>query len=170
MILHCTSSYPAPAESVNLRAMQVMYEAFRVPVGYSDHTEGTDVALAAVALGACVLEKHFTLDRTLPGPDHRASLEPEELAAMVRSIRIVESALGDSRKRATSVEQDVKNVARRSIVARRTIADGTVITQDLLAFKRPGTGIPPSEYKKLIGRRAVRTIASDTLIKLEDLA
>ena len=169
-ILHCTSSYPAPPESVNLRAMQAMSDAFHVPVGLSDHTEGIEAALAAVALGACVIEKHFTLDRSLPGPDHKASLEPGELAAMVRSIRIVESTLGDGLKRATSVEEDVKDVARRSIVARRTIASGTLITQDLLTFKRPGTGIPPSEYKRVIGRKAARTIASDTLIKFEDLA
>ena len=122
VILHCTSSYPAPAESVNLRAMQAMYEAFHTPVGFSDHTRGMEAALAAVALGACVIEKHFTLDRSLPGPDHKASLEPQELAAMVRSIRIVESTLGDGQKLASSVEQDVKDVARRSIVARRTIA------------------------------------------------
>lgn len=170
VILHCTSSYPAPPESVNLRAMQSMADAFHVPVGFSDHTQGMEAALAAVALGACVIEKHFTLDRSLPGPDHKASLEPAELGALVRSIRIVESTLGDGLKRATSAEQDVKDVARRSIVARRTIASGTLITQDLLAFKRPGTGIPPSEYKKVIGRKAVRTIVSDTLIKFEDLA
>ncbi len=169
-ILHCTSSYPAPPDSVNLRAMQSMADAFNVPVGFSDHTQGMEAALAAVALGACIIEKHFTLDRSLPGPDHKASLEPAELGALVRSIRIVESTLGDGLKRATTVEQDLKDVARRSIVARRAIAIGTVVTQDLLAFKRPGTGIPPSEYKKVIGRKAVRTIASDTLIKFEDLA
>lgn len=170
VILHCTSSYPAPPESVNLRAMQSMADAFHVPVGFSDHTKGMEASLAAVALGACVIEKHFTLDAKLPGPDHKASLEPDELGALVRSIRIVESMLGDGLKRSTLAEQDVKEVARRSIVARRTIASGTLITQDLLAFKRPGTGIPPSEYKKVVGRKAARTIAPDTLIKFEDLA
>jgi N,N'-diacetyllegionaminate synthase len=170
VILHCTSSYPAPPETVNLRAMQSMADAFHVPVGFSDHTQGVEAALAAVALGACVIEKHFTLARSLPGPDHQASLEPAELGALIRGIRIVESTLGDGLKRATSAEQDVKDVARRSIVARKAIASGTLITQDLLAFKRPGTGIPPSEYQKVVGRKATRTIASDTLIRFEDLA
>jgi N,N'-diacetyllegionaminate synthase len=170
IVLHCTSSYPAPPSSVNLRAMQTMANAFHVPVGLSDHTQGSEAALAAVALGASVIEKHFTLDRSLPGPDHKASLEPGELNALVQSIRIVESALGDGLKRSTSVEQDVKRVARRSIVSRQTISSGTVITRELIAFKRPGTGIAPSEFAKVIGRKAARTIVADTLITLEDLA
>jgi N-acetylneuraminate synthase/N,N'-diacetyllegionaminate synthase len=169
VILHCTSSYPAPPESVNLRAMRAMADAFQVPVGFSDHTQGMEAALAAVAMGASVVEKHFTLDRSLPGPDHRASLEPGELAALIRSIRIVESALGDGLKRSTSVEQDVKSVARRSIVSRETISSGTVITRELIAFKRPGTGIAPSEFAKVVGRKAARTIVADSLITFEDL-
>jgi N,N'-diacetyllegionaminate synthase len=170
VILHCTSSYPAPPDCVNLRAMQTMADAFRVSVGLSDHTEGNEIALAAVALGASVIEKHFTLDRSFPGPDHKASLEPGELRALVKSIRIVESALGDGLKRSTSAEQDVKSVARRSIVSRQTISSGTVITRELIAFKRPGTGIAPSELPKVIGRKAARRIMADTLITFEDLA
>jgi N,N'-diacetyllegionaminate synthase len=170
VILHCTSSYPAPPESVNLRAMRTMEDAFQVPVGFSDHTQGMEAALAAVAMGASVIEKHFTLDRCLPGPDHKASLEPGELAALIRSIRIVESVLGDGLKRSTSVERDVKSVARRSIVSRETISSGTVITRELIAFKRPGTGIAPSEFARVIGRKAARTIVADTLITFEDLA
>lgn len=170
VILHCTSSYPAPPESVNLRAMRAMADVFHVPVGFSDHTQGMEAALAAVAMGASIIEKHFTLDRSLPGPDHKASLEPGELAALIRSVRIVESALGDGLKQSTSVEQDVKSVARRSIVSRQTISSGTVITRELIAFKRPGTGIAPSEFTKVIGRKAARTIVADTLITFEDLA
>jgi N,N'-diacetyllegionaminate synthase len=169
VILHCTSSYPAPAASVNLRAMQTLADAFHTPIGLSDHTMGIEVALAATALGACVLEKHFTLDRSLPGPDHRASLEPEELHSLVRGVRTVESALGDGRKHPMPSEEDVRNVARRSIVTLRTIPRGTLIAKDMLAFKRPGTGIPPSRLSTVIGQRAARTIAADTLIQLEDL-
>jgi len=168
-ILHCTSSYPAPPASVNLRAMLTLAKTFQVPVGLSDHTSGTEIAIAAAAMGASVLEKHFTLDRSLPGPDHRASLEPGELKALIGGIRDVESALGDGWKRPTDAEQDVKGVARRSIVSRGAIAPGTLITKELLAYKRPGTGIPPSEAPKVLGRRAARAIAADTVIRLEDL-
>lgn len=168
VILHCTSSYPASAANANLRAMQTMADAFHVPVGLSDHTMGIEVSLAAAALGASVLEKHFTLDRSLPGPDHRASLEPDELRLLVHSIRLVESALGDGRKRPTASEEDARMVARRSIVAQRTIPAGTLIVRDLLAFKRPGTGIPPYRLPDVIGRKATRTIPADTLIQCED--
>jgi N,N'-diacetyllegionaminate synthase len=169
VILHCTSSYPTPPASVNLRAMQTMADKFKVPVGLSDHTAGIEVALAATALGACVVEKHFTLDRSLPGPDHQASLEPDDLRSLVRGIRTVEAALGDGQKHAMQAEQDVKNVARRSIVAHRTIPQGSYITNDMLVFKRPGTGIPPSRVSAVIGRKATRTIQGDTLVQFEDL-
>lgn len=169
LILHATSSYPATAASANLRAMQTMSDSFDTPVGLSDHTTGIEVALAATALGACVLEKHFTLDRSLAGPDHKASLEPAELRSLVRGIRAVESALGDGRKQPTPSEEDVRRVARRSIVARSTIPSGTPIAPDLLAYKRPGTGIPPSRLGDVIGRRTTRTIPADTLIQFEDL-
>ena len=169
VILHATSSYPAPAASANLRAMQTLSDSFHAPVGLSDHTTGIEVALAATALGACVLEKHFTLDRSLAGPDHKASLEPAELRSLILGIRAVESALGDGRKQPTPSEEDVRRVARRSIVARTTIASGTPIVPDLLAYKRPGTGIPPSRLGDVLGRRATRTIPADTLIQFEDL-
>lgn len=169
LILHATSSYPATAASANLRAMRTLSDSFHTPVGLSDHTTGIEVALAATALGACVLEKHFTLDRSLVGPDHKASLEPAELRSLVRGIRAVESALGDGRKQPTPSEEDVRRVARRSIVARSTIPSGTPIAQDLLAYKRPGTGIPPSRLADVIGRRTTRTIPADTLIQFEDL-
>ena len=168
-ILHATSSYPATAASANLRAMRTLSDSFHTPVGLSDHTTGIEVALAATALGACILEKHFTLDRSLAGPDHKASLEPTELRSLVRGIRTVESALGDGRKRPVPSEEDVRRVARRSIVARRTIPSGTLIARDLLAYKRPGTGIPPSRLGDVIGRKTTRTIPADTLIRFEDL-
>ena len=169
LILHATSSYPATAASSNLRAMQTLSDSFHTPIGLSDHTIGIEVALAATALGACILEKHFTLDRSLPGPDHKASLEPAELRSLVRGIRAVESALGDGRKQPTPSEEDVRRVARRSIVARRTIPTGTLIARDFLAYKRPGTGIPPSRLGDVVGRRTARTIPADTLIRFEDL-
>lgn len=169
VILHCTSSYPTPPESVNLRAMQTIADNFQTPVGLSDHTMGIEIAFAATALGASVIEKHFTIDRSLPGPDHKASLEPGELRSLVQGIRKVEAALGDGKKRAAQVEEDVKNVARRSIVARVPISKGTRITTEMLAFKRPGTGIPPSQLAQVIGRNAKRMISADSLILLADL-
>ena len=169
LILHATSSYPATAASSNLRAMQTLSDSFHTPIGLSDHTIGIEVALAATALGACILEKHFTLDRSLPGPDHKASLEPAELRSLVSGIRAVESALGDGRKQPTPSEEDVRRVARRSIVARRIIPSGTLIARDLLTYKRPGTGIPPSRLGDVLGRKTTRTIPGDTLIRFEDL-
>jgi N-acetylneuraminate synthase/N,N'-diacetyllegionaminate synthase len=168
-VLHCTSNYPAPPASVNLRAMRTLATALGTPVGFSDHTMGIEVALGAAALGASVIEKHFTLDRSLPGPDHRASLNPGELESMVRGIRAVQSALGNGDKEPALAEREVRDVARRSIVARCTIPAGAAIAREMLAFKRPGTGIPPSEYKQLIERRAARTIPANTVIQLGDL-
>ncbi len=169
-VLHCTSNYPAPPASVNLRAMQTLATALGTPVGLSDHTMGIEVALGATALGASIIEKHFTLDRSLPGPDHQASLNPCELQSMVQGIRVVQSALGNGHKEPALAEQEVKDVARRSIVARCTIQAGTAIAREMLAFTRPGTGIPPSEYKRLLERRAARTIPAETLIQFGDLA
>lgn len=163
-LLHCTSAYPTPYEEVNLRAMVTLGHAFGLPVGYSDHTPGIEVAVAAVALGARVVEKHFTLSRQMEGPDHRASLEPDELAAMVRTIRNVEKALGDGRKRPSSSEQDVMRAARRSLVTACKVAAGEVITEDKLALKRPGTGIPPKMWSLVAGRRARVDIPADTVI------
>ncbi|MDQ0285616.1 N-acetylneuraminate synthase/N,N'-diacetyllegionaminate synthase [Desulfofundulus luciae] len=166
-LLHCTSAYPASYEEVNLRAMVTLRQAFGLPVGYSDHTPGTEVAVAAVALGARVIEKHFTLSRNMEGPDHKASLEPDELAAMVRSIRNVERALGDGRKRPSPGEQDVMRAARRSLVAAVDIAAGEIITPDKLTVKRPGTGIPPKMWDVVVGRRARVDIPADTVITWE---
>jgi N,N'-diacetyllegionaminate synthase len=165
-VLHCTTEYPTPMAEVNLRAMQTIRNAFGVAVGYSDHTPGIEVATAAVALGATVIEKHFTLDRTLPGPDHKASLEPAELSAMVRAIRNIELALGDGLKRPTASEAKNKSVARKSLVAARTIRAGELLTEANLAAKRPGNGISPMCWDQVLGRRAPRDFAADELIEL----
>ena len=165
-ILHCTTEYPTPMEDVNLRAMVSMKQAFGVAVGYSDHTPGTEVAIAAAALGATVIEKHFTLDRNLPGPDHKASLEPHELKAMVNAIRNIEVALGDGIKQASRSELKNKPIARKSIVARREINAGEFFSEDNLAAKRPGTGISPMFWDEIIGKIARRNFAVDELIEL----
>ncbi len=156
-ILHCTSSYPAPPDSVHLRAMATLRERFGLPVGYSDHTEGTAVAVAAVALGAVVVEKHLTLDRTLRGPDHVASLDPAGFAALVSGIRTVEQALGSSAKGTARAEQDVRTVARRSLVAARDLSPDRPIGENDLIALRPGDGIEPSALWDWIGRRPGRT-------------
>ncbi len=151
VVLHCVSEYPAPAELVNLRAMVSMRHALGVPVGYSDHTAGIEVALAAVALGACVVEKHFTLDRGLPGPDQRASLEPAELASFVASIRLVEASLGDGIKRPTETERQNALAVRRSLAAALDIPAGAVLTREMLTALRPGTGISPDRIDQIVG-------------------
>lgn len=163
-LLQCTSNYPASFGDVNLRAMVTMQQAFGVKVGYSDHTPGTEAAVAAVALGACIIEKHFTLNRRMEGPDHRASLEPDELAAMVQAVRNVEIALGDGRKRPSDAEIEIMQVARRSLVAACDIAAGEIITAGKLAAKRPGTGIPPKMWDVVVGRRARVDIPADMVI------
>jgi N,N'-diacetyllegionaminate synthase len=165
-VLHCTTDYPTAMPDVNLRAMQSMAGAFDVAVGYSDHTLGIEVALAAVALGASVIEKHFTLDRNLPGPDHAASLEPAQLAAMVKGIRNIEAAIGDGVKRPTPVERRHAALVRRSIVARVAIRRGEVFTSDKLDVKRPGSGISPMQWRDVIGREARRDFGPDELIEL----
>jgi len=152
-ILHCVSAYPAPPMAMNLRAMDTMREAFGRPVGLSDHTEGISIALAAVARGACVLEKHFTLDRTLPGPDHAASLEPPELRELVAQVRAVESALGDGVKQPTEAEMNTRDVARRSVALARDLPAGHVLALGDLVLRRPGTGIPPGDLDRLVGKR-----------------
>lgn len=169
VLLHCVSNYPADPADANLYAMRTLRETFHVPVGFSDHTLGIEVALAAVALGACVIEKHFTLDKKLPGPDHPASLEPEEFGTLVRGIRAVEAALGNGIKQPVSSEQNVQAAARRSIVAQVTIPAGTRLTPGMLAFKRPGLGIPPSKLALVVGRKTTRTLPADTMITDEDL-
>jgi len=167
ILLHCVSNYPASPEEVNLRAMQTMRSAFDVPVGFSDHTQGIEIALAAVALGACVIEKHFTLDRNLPGPDHRASLEPAELKTLLRSIRKVESALGNGKKVPTASELETAKVARRSLVAARDIPAGSLLKRDMITLKRPGTGLSPAGMDNLLGRRTLKNIARGSLLNLD---
>jgi len=164
VLLHCLSAYPAPVAEVNLRAMDTLRERFACPVGLSDHTLGISVALAAVARGATVLEKHLTLDKHLPGPDHAASLDPVEFAALVKGVREIEAALGDGVKRPMPSELDTRRVARKSIVAARPLAAGERLTPDALTLKRPGTGIPPAELPELIGRRVLRAVAADELL------
>jgi len=165
-VLHCTTEYPTSMTEVNLRAMKSMEAAFGVAVGYSDHTAGIEVAIAAVALGATVIEKHFTLDKNLSGPDHKASLEPKELKAMVSSIRNIEIALGDGIKRLTPGEALNKPLARKSLVAIKDIKAGDVLSGENITTKRPGTGISPMNWDAVIGRKAARDFVVDELIEL----
>ncbi|MBS8230189.1 N-acetylneuraminate synthase [Marinobacter salarius] len=165
-ILHCTTEYPTPMDEVNLNAMVNMGKAFGVAVGYSDHTQGIEVPIAAVALGASVIEKHFTLDRSLPGPDHRASLEPDELKAMVVGIRNIEKAMGDGIKRPGPSELKNKPIARKSLVAALAIRKGEPFTAENLVAKRPGTGISPMRWDEVLGRTAPRDFEEDELIEL----
>lgn len=166
IVLHCNTEYPTPMADVNLRAMEEIRKATGCRVGYSDHTQGIEVPVAAVALGASVIEKHFTLDRNLPGPDHKASLEPDELALMVKSIRNVEQALGSPHKHVTESERKNMVVARKSIVAARDIKAGEIFTADNITVKRPGNGISPMRWNEVIGQRASRDFPYDTLIEL----
>ena len=164
-VLHCTTEYPAPLDEVNLRAMQTIAQAFGVAVGYSDHTDGIAVPIAAVAMGATVIEKHLTLDRTMDGPDHQASLEPDQFAAMVQGIRATERALGDGIKRPTASERANLPIVRKSLVAARAIQAGEPFTAANITPKRPGTGISPMYWDALIGRKAPRAYAPDDLIE-----
>jgi N,N'-diacetyllegionaminate synthase len=163
-VLHCTTAYPVPMSDVNLHAIQSIRTKFGVEVGYSDHTLGIEISLAAVALGARVIEKHFTLDRTLPGPDHKASLEPEELSSMIAGIRNIEVALGDGLKRLMPSEVNNRDVARKSIVARVPISVNQVLSEENLTTKRPGTGISPMQWSNLLGKKANRNYSADELI------
>lgn len=165
-VLHCTTQYPAPFEEVNLRVLPALGASLGVEVGYSDHTAGTEVAIAAVALGATVIEKHFTLDRNLPGPDHAASLEPDELVAMVSAIRNIEKAMGSSVKCRTVSELGNVAVARKSIVAARPIRAGELFSVENLAVKRPGTGISPMRWDEILGCVATRDFQRDQMIEL----
>jgi len=165
-LLHCTTEYPTPMEDVNLRAMIAMKQTFGVEVGYSDHTPGIEVAIAAAAMGAAVIEKHFTLDKNLHGPDHKASLEPHEFKAMVQAIRNIEFALGDGIKRPSLSELKNRPIARKSIVASQNIKAGELFSEDNLAAKRPGTGISPMCWDEIIGKIARRNFAVDELIEL----
>jgi N,N'-diacetyllegionaminate synthase len=165
-VLHCTTAYPTPMADVNLRAMLTIRDTLRVAVGYSDHTLGIEVPVAAVALGATVIEKHFTLDRSLPGPDHKASLKPEELAAMVVAIRNIELAMGDATKQLRPSEAENVLVARKSLVAARAIRAGERFDETNLAVKRPGTGVSPMRWDEVVGQKARRDFSPDELIEL----
>jgi N,N'-diacetyllegionaminate synthase len=165
-VLHCNTEYPTPMGDVNLRAMLTIRDRLGVAVGYSDHTPGIEVPIAAVALGASVIEKHFTLDRDLPGPDHRASLEPAELKAMVAAIRNIETALGDGVKRPTASESKNLPIARKSLVAARAIRAGETFNESNIALKRPGTGLSPMRWDEVVGRKAPRDFAPDEFIEL----
>lgn len=164
ILLHCNTQYPTPITDVNLLAMVRMREELGLPVGYSDHTQGIEIPIAAAALGAVVIEKHFTLDRSMEGPDHKASLEPDELQAMVSSIRKVEKAMGDGIKKPTSSELSNMAVARKSIVAKCDIRTGELFTKDNLTTKRPGTGISPMQWDEIIGTAAKRDYVKDEMI------
>ena len=164
-LLHCNTEYPTPYKDVNLQAMCTMREHFGVEVGYSDHTQGIEIPIAAAAMGAVIIEKHFTLDKNMEGPDHKASLEPDELSAMVDGIRHIEQALGDGVKRVSPSEEKNIVIARKSIVARCPIKKGEVLTEENLAVKRPGSGISPMEWFKVLGTRAVRSFEEDELIE-----
>lgn len=169
-LLHCNTQYPTPMEDVNLNAMQSLKRQFHLSVGYSDHTQGIEVPIAAAALGATVIEKHFTLDQKMEGPDHRASLEPEELAAMVRGIRNIEKALGSGEKGVTPSEIKNRAVARKSIVAAGRIQKGELFTEGNLTVKRPGNGISPMSWFEVLGKTAKRDYTEDELIAEEELS
>jgi len=166
-ILHCNTSYPTPMKDVNLSAMKTIAQKFDTLVGYSDHTLGIEIPVAAVALGAIVIEKHFTLDQTMEGPDHKASLEPNELKEMVRQIRNIEVALGDGKKQPTSSEITNLTAARKSIVATTAIKKGDILTEQNIGVKRPGTGISPMKWDQVIGTTAMKDFQPDDLIQLD---
>lgn len=169
VLLHCVSDYPAKMEEMNLRVMNTLRRLFEFPVGLSDHTLGVTIPIAAVALEASVIEKHFTLDKKLPGPDHKMSLEPNELKEMINCIRNVEKALGNGMKRPTKNEEKIKKAVRKSIVARTKILKGTVITKEMLDFKRPGIGIEPKYLEKVVGKKVKDDIEMGELIILKKL-
>lgn len=164
VLLHCVTNYPAKIEELNLKAIETLRSVFEVPVGLSDHSTSIIIPIAAVAMGASVIEKHFTLSKKLPGPDHKASLDPNEFKKMVMGIREVEKALGDGIKRPTKSEEIMKKIIRRSIVAKVPIPKGTIITRDMLEIKRPGTGLEPKYLDKIVGKKACKDIKADEII------
>jgi N-acetylneuraminate synthase len=169
ILLHCITNYPAPLESLNLRVIETLRDTFHAPTGFSDHSAGITASLLARTLGACVIEKHFTLDRNLPGPDHAASLEPAGLADLVAQVRLADLALGDGKKTIGRDESAIRRVARKSLIAGVTIKKGEKLTDEMIFIKRPGTGIPPKFFHEVLGRRARRTIRKDTVIRWEML-
>ena len=169
ILLHCTSSYPVRPKDANISLIPVLRDRFNLHTGFSDHTKSTVIPAAAVALGAVIIEKHFTLDNDLPGPDHKMSLNSQEFREMIDNIREIEVALGDGVKKITEEEKGIMNVARKSIVAAFEIPKNTVIIREMLSVKRPGTGLPPCEIDKIIGKKTIRKIQKDSLIKWVDL-
>lgn len=169
IILHCITGYPTSFEEANLNFIKTLQNEFDVPIGFSDHSLGIELPIAAVALGACVVEKHFTLDKTLEGPDHKASLNPEEFKSMVSAIRHVEVAMGDGIRKFSENENEIKKVARKSIVLNDDIKKGTVLKKEILSVKRPGTGIEPKYLNKLIGKTVNKNLKSSTVLQWEDL-
>jgi N,N'-diacetyllegionaminate synthase len=169
ILLHCVTSYPAKTEEANLEVIKVWQNSFGLPIGFSDHTLGIAAPVAAAALGSALIEKHFTLDKTTPGPDHMASLEPDAFKEMVDAIRDVEKALGDGVKRLTEEEEKIKKVVRRSIVAKVNIPKGKTITEDLLDLKRPGIGLEPRYLDKTVGMKAKKNIKADELVTFDKL-
>lgn len=165
-LLHCNTEYPTPFEDVNLKAMQTMQDVFGFEVGYSDHTKGIEVPIAAVAVGATIIEKHFTLDRNMEGPDHKASLEPDELAEMISCIRHIEQAMGSGEKKPSLSEKKNIAVARKSIVAKKIIKMGEVLSEGNITVKRPGNGISPMKWLSVIGTKAIRDFSEDELIEI----
>jgi N,N'-diacetyllegionaminate synthase len=170
ILLHCVTSYPARKEDINLRVIETLRRKFKLPIGFSDHTLGPVVSIAAVALGAVLIEKHFTLDRNLSGPDHSMSMQPNELKEMIAAIHEAKKALGTGVKRLTEDEKKTKKIARRSVVAKVSIRKGTIITESMLDTKRPGTGIDPRRMNLIVGKRTRQDIARDELITFKKLA
>lgn len=168
-LLHCTSNYPAPYAEVNMNAMVTMMRNFSYPIGYSDHTKGYEIPIMAVSMGACIIEKHFTLDKNMPGPDHKASLDYNELKKMVSQIRHIEDAFGDGEKRPVKSEMSTREVARKSIVLACSMKTGEMIKEENLAVKRPGNGLAPSEIQRIIGRRMLRDMEKDDMIRWTDI-
>lgn len=165
-ILHCNTEYPTPMYDVNLSAMNEIRNIFHTEVGYSDHTMGIEVPIAAVAMGATIIEKHFTLDRNMSGPDHKASIEPDELKEMVKSIRNIEKAIGNGKKEVSESEKKNISIARKSIVAARNIKKGEIFTEENITVKRPGTGLSPMKWEELVGQKAIRDFNVEELIEL----
>jgi N-acetylneuraminate synthase len=170
ILLHCTTEYPAPLDEVNLKAMATLKQAFGLPVGYSDHTKGINVSIAAAAMGAVVVEKHFTLDKGMPGPDHQASLEPHELRAMVEGIREIEKASGSYQKIVSPSEKKNVNIGRKSLFAMKNIKEGELFTEENLIFMRPGTGISPMHYWELIGKKSKQDYHQEDMIRFSEIS
>ena len=169
ILMHCLTNYPAKKEDANLNVIKTLEYAFKRPVGFSDHTSGIEMSVAAVALGSCVIEKHFTIDKNLPGPDHKASLEPHELSEMVKAIRNIEKGLGNGIKKPTDDEIKIKKLVRKSIVAKEDILKGSILTEEMLEIKRPGTGIEPKYLDELVGKELIEDIKKDDLLKWNQL-